>query len=288
MTTPAFAGPFDCDGEIYQVQSGQLRIFNTFTSSYEDIGSPQGGYNATGFNILDNFAYGARNNNVIRIHADGTIENVHNIGFNSFADDIDQNNTIWLRRTATQYRGIDLDSGAQTTLNLTGQTQNVADFAYFQDSGTEYLIGYAAGRYQIVELPGGNTRRVDVANLPTGTYGATWTDFNGRIFTFLNSTGGIYEIFDPLSSNPSAVLVAQGEASGSNDGISCNQATFPNLPPIAIDDDFTTLVNTDVNENLLVDNGNGADSEPENDVITVNQTPITQPANGTVTILGGK
>ena len=33
----AMADPFTCDSEIYQVQSGQLRIFDTTLSEYVDV-----------------------------------------------------------------------------------------------------------------------------------------------------------------------------------------------------------------------------------------------------------
>jgi len=64
----AQAGPFTCDGDIFQVQSGQLRIFDPIVSSYVDIGPQNSGYNATGFNILDNF--------VDDITFSGTVQNV--------------------------------------------------------------------------------------------------------------------------------------------------------------------------------------------------------------------
>ena len=50
---------FGCTGDIYQVQSGQLRIFDPVTSTYTNIGTNQGSYNATGFNI-DNNAFPRR------------------------------------------------------------------------------------------------------------------------------------------------------------------------------------------------------------------------------------
>ena len=65
VTAHAQAGPFTCDGEIYQVQSGQLRIFDANQSAYVDVGPQNGAYNATGFNTQDNFAYGAQGQDTV-------------------------------------------------------------------------------------------------------------------------------------------------------------------------------------------------------------------------------
>jgi len=231
VTAPntAHAGPFTCSGDIYQVQSGQLRIFDPVLSQYVDVGPQNGSYNATGFNTLDNFAYGSQGNNVIRIEDDGTIQTLFNVGFSSFAGDVDGNNII------------NLDNGTSVRRPITG-------------------------------LPSG------------GGFGATWTDAISRLFTFHNNTGQIFEIFDVFGAAPFAQLVAQGDPSGNNDGFSCNQAPFPNLPPLAQDDAFTTPVNVAVSGNVLVDNGNGVDEDPENSTPTANTTPIAGPSNGTVVL----
>jgi hypothetical protein len=57
-----------------------------------------------------------------------------------------------------------------------------------------------------------------------------------------------------------------------------------NNEPIAQDDAFTGSLNTNVTGNLLVNNGNGPDTDPDNDPLSV--TPGTfATANGSVTIL---
>ena len=121
VTAHAQAGPFTCDGEIYQVQSGQLRIFDANQSAYVDVGPQNGAYNATGFNTQDNFAYGAQGQDIIRIHRDGFIEDVFtNIGHTSFSGDVDDNNTLWLRRTNNRYIGYNLSTGAATDITFSG------------------------------------------------------------------------------------------------------------------------------------------------------------------------
>jgi len=285
FATQAYAGPFTCEGEVFQVQSGQLRIFNPLTSSYEDVGDPQGGYNATGYNIQDNFAYGSRGNNIIRIHADGSTEIVFDVGFGSFSGDADDNNTLWLRRANNRYVGVDLITEAQTDITFTGTVQGVSDVAYIPDGGTRYLVGFGGpGRAGIFDLDSETARRINVPGLPRGAYGATWTDVNGRLFTFHNLTGQIFEVFDVLSTTPTSTLVAQADPSNSNDGFSCVGAAFPNLPPIAVDDDFVTPIDVAVSGNALDDNGNGVDEDPEGGAITVNTAPTASPSSGSVVL----
>jgi len=55
---------------------------------------------------------------------------------------------------------------------------------------------------------------------------------------------------------------------------------------LAFDDDFTTPINTAISGNVIVNNGNGADNDPEGQTITVINSPLTGsgPNNGNVTI----
>ena len=282
----AHAMPFSCSGDIYQVQSGQLRIFDPVVSSYVDVGAPNAQYNAVGFNIQDNFAYGSQGNNIVRIAADGTLTTLFNVGFSSFAGDVDDNNTLWLRNTAREYIGVNLSTGTTSTLTVTGQTIGSADIIILENAGTPFIITITATRISRINLNTGASTRVDISGLSAAnSYGASWTDSTGRIFAFNNDTGEIFELSGVFGSSPTAVLVAQGDPSNSNDGFSCDQAPFPTLPPLAMDDDFTGPFNVDVTGNVLVDNGNGIDEDPEGGPLTVTTTPITPPSNGSVTLL---
>lgn len=290
ISTPAHAMPFSCDGNIFQVQSGQLRVFDPILSTYVDIGSPNGSYNGVGFNTLDNFAYGSQGNSIVRIAADGTLTTLFtgNPDYNSFAGDVDNNNTLWLRDRDNndQYIGVDLANGNITILPVTGQASNGADIIATENGGTPFLVVITAATVSRINLNTGAATEVNVSGLNSpGSYGASWADSTGRIFTFHNNTGAIFEIFDAFGPSPNAVLVAQGDPSNNNDGFSCDLAPFPNLPPLAIDDEFTTGVNTSVAGNVLIENGNGVDEDPEGQALTVSTTPISQPSNGTVTLL---
>ncbi len=294
--TPAIAAPFNCTGEVYQVQSGQLRVFDPRISAYVDIGPQNGSYNAAAFNTDDNFAYAMQGDNVIRIHSDGTIENVftdltvfngtNNVAVTSFAGDIDDNNTMWVRFTNSQNRlvSINLATGTTQMHTITGTVTAGADMMFIRDGGVPYILYVQSGFISRVNLNTFVSTRVSVNGLPGGGFGAQWTDANGRIFAFRNADGRFYEIFDPLSATPSAALAGQGDPSNNNDGFSCPMAPFPNLPPVAQDDDFTTPFETPISRNVLIDNGNGVDFDPEAGPLTVDTTPISGPSNGSVSI----
>jgi uncharacterized repeat protein (TIGR01451 family) len=292
----ASAQSFTCSGDVFQVQSGQLRIFDPTVSGYVNVGAPNGSYNATGFNVLDNFAYGMQGRDVIRIRGDGTIEDVFtnvtvfdgtsNVNVTSFAGDVDDNNTFWVRFGSSQNQlvSIDLATGATQLHTITGTVSAGADLMFYRDGGVPYLLYVHAGRISRINLNTFVSTRASVADLPGGSFGAQWTDFNGRIFAFRNTDGRFYEIFDPLGSNPSASLAGQGDPSGNNDGFSCPNAPFPNLPPVAQDDGFVTPFETALTRNILIDNGNGTDFDPESSTLTVQTTPVSGPSNGTVSL----
>lgn len=57
-----------------------------------------------------------------------------------------------------------------------------------------------------------------------------------------------------------------------------------NTPPDAMADAFTTDEDTQLTGNVLADNGNGADSDAQNDTLTVNTTPVSDVSNGTLVL----
>ena len=283
---------FSCGGEIYQVQSGQLRIFSPITSSYINVGSNQGSYNATGFNTSDGYAYGSQRTNVIRIGANGDTE----IAFTgipfSYSGDIDGNNNYWMRSGNNSFRRLNLVTGALVNISFTGvgggspPGGSAADVAYLQSGGDELLIGFNGLNMYRYNITDGTKELISVGSpfKNNGGYGATWTDVNGRLFTFNNSSGGIFEVFDYTTSSPSAVFVAQADRSGNNDGFSCPANAFPNLPPLAYDDDYTTPVDVPVVDNFITNTDIDVDNDPDGGVLTANIVPITDPTNGAVTI----
>ncbi|MEX3015486.1 beta strand repeat-containing protein [Gymnodinialimonas hymeniacidonis] len=276
---------FGCTGDIYQVQSGQLRIFDPITSTYTNIGSNQGSYNATGYNVIDGYAYASQGRNIIRIGSDGDSEVVYDVGFGTYSGDLDRSNNFYLRRNNNRYDRVDLATGNITTLNFTGVGGGPADVAFIPGGG-DRLIGFSGGQMFIYNLTSLQKTRLNVTGgMPGGGYGATWTDAAGRLFTFNNNTGLLFEIFDYNTNAPRAVQVGVGVPSGNNDGFSCSLANFPNLAPVAQDDDFSTPVNVAITGDVTADNGNGIDNDPDGGVLAVTG-PDSGPSNGTLVLNG--
>ncbi len=57
-----------------------------------------------------------------------------------------------------------------------------------------------------------------------------------------------------------------------------------NQPPIATDDVFEVTCNLVTGDLLYTDNGNGKDSDPDGDPISIDTTPVRKPSHGTLTI----
>ena len=114
----------------------------------------------------------------------------------------------------------------------------------------------------------------------------------GDLYASANTTGRIYRIGRPdllTGGGITATLFSSGPTATFNDGARCSAAPLPNALPSATDDDFTTTAGTQVTGNVIsADNGNGVDSDPDTDPLTVtevNGTPITP--GGTVTLPSG-
>lgn len=209
------AVPFTCSGNIYQVQSGQLRIFDPNSSTYVDVGSKGDNYNAIGYNQNDNLIYGIRNRQLIQIDANGGVVDIFDPDINSFAGDMDLNNQLWIR-----------DGNTFTVINVVTQNIDVitVNSSFFPAGSTDIAFVNTSLGDRIVQV-GRNTMALydpvlgtnivrNVDNLPNeGTTGAIWADNSGWVFFFKNVTP-----------NPRAVLVALGDASGSGNNFSGSHA----------------------------------------------------------------
>ncbi|MGK7919941.1 MAG: DUF4347 domain-containing protein, partial [Trichodesmium sp.] len=259
--------PFEEQPYLFQVLSGQLNVFNPKTLNYIAIGDPYTSeYNAAGFNRLDNFIYGidrgddTSSGKVIRIHSDGSVEdvlidgeviNIQGIdGINLNAADVDdqdednpEQNNLWVKTGNTQLTRINLTTGIQTPFNLTNNSgiatglRTVGDIIYNAQDKNFYGVGPNANVFTIsidLDSSAGTittalaTTPPDPENpgqnlpLPTGRqFGAIWTNNANTLYVSRNVLGELYRINNYTTDNPVAERVLQGiDPTSNNDGMS--------------------------------------------------------------------
>lgn len=112
--------------------------------------------------------------------------------------------------------------------------------------------------------------------------------------TMGTAQGGIVEIFEDgdFTYTPLTGFTGQDyfdytllDGSGGNDrGTVMIEVVEPNATPDAQDDEFTATPDAPLSGNLLADNGNGVDSDPDGDALHVFAETVTTVQGGTVTI----
>ena len=236
-----------CDNSLYQVISGVLKIFDPFTSSYQDIGaSAYGGYNGAGYNVEDGYIYAIKSisgaQHMLRINRYGEaidIGNITNWTGISYSADIDEygNWAGFVSGSAPKLRTIDLDQFPleMTTVDLTNLSgvniPNTADITYNSIHKKYYGM---ANLTQIVAIdPIALT--IDIIwdeNINAGGFGAAWSDSDGNSYFSNNATGQISRVlFDENELPIERAVIAYGEITNSNDGMNCSLA----LPPFETD-----------------------------------------------------
>lgn len=284
--------PFTCDGTLYQIKYGQLTKFDPSTSTFIDFGPllPEQ-YNPIGYNINDNYLYTVFGSDVVRIDANGATSVVATTSspIPSYAGDMDANNNLIMRTGAQELTIVNVYTGQTTIRTLTGinMTASTGDLSYLPASITgtvPHMIVADGSQLILVDLVNNVVSKKSITGYPSnqGYTGASWIDSTGRLFVFRNVTGEIYEIIDYLTSTPYAVLNTTSAPTQKNDGANCWAQPFFNQAPIAQNDEFETPFETPKMGNILVDNGSGADIEPDNQTISV--SPTSNPTNGTLNI----
>ncbi len=227
---------------------GKLKLLNPLTGDYVDIGDEQDIYNGTGFNTNDNYVYGlsragSLKDQVIRIKADGTIEDleitVSTNGLpNIFAGDVDNNNNLWLRQGEDLIK-VDLNNKTTTEIDFTDNSNagSVADLIWVNSGGQGSLYGVHNGELYIWNIDAQTITKTAIdessldtaTQLPDGSYGAAWIDAEGDFYVSHN-TGLLYRI-DNFQTTPTAVYITETEATGFNDGMSDPEQKSPFIVP---------------------------------------------------------
>ncbi|NES90020.1 DUF4347 domain-containing protein, partial [Okeania sp. SIO2B9] len=276
--------PFDQQPYFYQVIAGELRIYNPLTGDYEQRGVPVVPvYNATGYNIQDNFLYGIQitdndegdgetAGNVIRINSDGTIEDLGFLPVTGTrklnSGDVDDQGNLWVRTGDTQLTKINLTTGVQEQINLTGDSlQRVVDLVYRRDdvTGNEFFYGVGNnGQLYTINLQDNSITTTIVPGLPAGEeFGAAWIDREDNLYVSRNNVGEFYRVDDYLIGSPTATFVANAAPTNSNDGMSDPRQPSPfDVPFIDPDEDPETPAFT--YEETFTENDTGVDIVDDN------------------------
>lgn len=287
---PVKAAPFTCGTGFYQMLTGQLTALDPETGTYTNIG-PVGPTltNAIGYNTEDNFIYGIRNDvgfeaNLVRIHDDGSIENLGvpaGLPVAAYvAGDFDNSGNLYIREynASSEIWVVDVSTNTASVLNLSG-VLFVSELVHING----FLYGQGGVGFRRIEIATG----IITASTPTGlpgdivgleAFGAGWAAAGDELFLARNNTGVIYKVDDYTTGSPVFTPVLQGAIPTNNDGAACPTAQSPILELAANNDSASTTANTE----LVVSVSGGLLSNDTGDTITV--TSNTQPANGSVVV----
>ncbi|KAK8006330.1 hypothetical protein PG991_012627 [Apiospora marii] len=239
----------DCDPSGYLIQNVSLYRVNITTGASTLVKSPVGdgsrGINAMGYNVGDNYLYGAigtlSNTDLVRIAASGdtTILGSLNVTVTLNAGDVDENNQYWATANGKQWIQVDLKPGSATfgrTLasGTANPTYTLIDWAYVPGGGN-YLWGLAYNTGGLT--PNANTYLqrfdrtartwsvfTDFGNIAgKNQWGAVYASDDGFLYGSENNSGQIWKF--PLPANgTTAVKVSNGPSATSNDGARCIKA----------------------------------------------------------------
>lgn len=165
--------PFECNDQFYQVftfQGQQLAydlVSNTFVIAPNNAGE---GYNAVGYRIADNFAYGlASTGNLLQISADGSVIDlgpVAGLAGSAQAGDFGPDGLLYIHQNAVvpaEIVGIDVDTvTAVNFVNLSGPDVNFPDIALNPTNGLFYAVNFS-------DTPGANPGDLVTIDIVTGT-----------------------------------------------------------------------------------------------------------------------
>jgi len=119
------------------------------------------------------------------------------------------------------------------------------------------------------------------ANLLTYSVGVTVSAGNvtATAGTVTNTSGNIWTVSDITSGTNITITVTDGNGCSNTLNVTAPVCSTENRAPAAMDDTYTTEYETPVSGDL-----SSNDSDPDNDILTYNTTPVTNCSNGTVVI----
>jgi len=188
---------------------------------------------------------------------------------------------------------VTLDSESDYMGDLRGLFFQVADEALLDGlnvTGTDVTDSDAAADAVSnlgngANVNGGNHGPFDFG-VEIGTQGMSADDIQTTTFTLSHDSADL--TLDLIAEQDFAVrLTSVGtEGDGGREDSLKLVGTAPAVEDVSMaeDDSVTTDEDSPLVGNVLADNGNGPDSDPDGDALTVSTTPVTDPENGTVVL----
>ena len=131
----------------------------------------------------------------------------------------------------------------------------------------------------------GNGVDSDVESDPLSVQNEVITSAQGATVTILANGDFTYVPVADFYGSDSFTYTLLDDQGGSDTGTVTITLSNVNDAPVAQDDSFTGTEDQNVTGNLLVDNGNGVDTDPESDPLSIQNGVITSVQGATVTIL---
>lgn len=239
----------NCDPSGYLIQGSTLIRVNITTGSQVIVKTPvwpgPGNVNAIGYNVADNFLYGALSQapfNLIRIAANGDASSISplntTLAYN--CGDVDDRSSFWATYNGGAWTQIDLVPGSANFGKLiAGGTATlpagytVYDWVYVPGGG-DYLYALAQNSDKSKSIMVGFSRTTKTwtemtnFNYVAGSnqWGALYASDDGYIFGSENNAGVIWR-FPLPSKGGNATFITGCPKSSQNDGARCAKAAAP-------------------------------------------------------------
>ena len=289
--------PFESDAGLYQIYSnyGQTGEVNPADGTFQNTTARVGEkINAVGFRPADQFAYGilSASFELARVGNDGSHESLGLVdGLPTdqrtyFVGDFANDDLLWVRNGGQldKLYGINVDTAAvEKTITTDAKMTNLYDIAFNPVDERFYASRRGPENTLTAISMDGKVTTIGQNGLQLLTFGAMYADAEGNVFGGANQTGGAYR-FDTQTG--AATWIAQGPASGTNDGFS-NSTEVLELPPAALDDSFDSYTVKTVSGNIFENNGGGADVDGNDDIMRVVAIEGTSNVGRAVTLDSG-